>query len=102
MGYIRHHSIVVTSFDKEYISESYNEAVKQFGSLVSELIESQTNGYVTFFIAPDGSKEGWTPSNEADVKRAEYISFLKECDCVSYCEFFYGDDCGQAKIVNHN
>ena len=108
MGYIRHHAIAVTSWDIGKISIIHEKAVDLFGSIVSELIESPVNTYISFFIAPDGSKEGWSESELHDSKRAKFIkevNKLKYSDgsnSVRYCEFFYGDDNDESKILNHN
>lgn len=101
MGYIRHHSIVVTGIS-EYIAEARNKAIEIFSGLVSGIIPSICNGYESFFIAPDGSKEGWSDSNEGDLKRDGFIEWLETADGVSYCEFYYGDDEGKSKILRHS
>ena len=65
MGYIKHHTIVVTGwqikeahlkakevFENNFENEPYE---KPFASrLVSEIIQGLTNGQSSFFIAPDG------------------------------------------------
>lgn len=102
MGYIKHHAIAVTSWD-EIITKAHEEAVRIFGHLVTPIIDSGMNSYQSFFIAPDGSKEGWELSNEGDHNREEFIKFLKaECEYASYCEFYYGEDNGRSEIENHN
>lgn len=108
MGYIRHHSIVVTSWDDVKFNKIYIKARSIFGSLVSDIIQSNINGYKSFFIAPDGSKEGWEESNTGDIKRNTFIKNIdkfKYCDgsnSIRYCELFYGDDEGKSEIVRHN
>jgi hypothetical protein len=39
------------------------------------IMHSPVNGYKTFFIPPDGSKEGWGPSNDGDEERIVLRSF---------------------------
>ena len=83
-----------------------------FGSeMVSDIVESKINGYVSFFIAPDGSKEGWDASDLGDSRRKEFIDWSKNVDIegekdgdtyFKYAEVMYGDDNGEAEIVNHN
>lgn len=100
MRYIRHHAIVVTTWDDKKIEVLRNNAIKIFGNLVTEVIKSNINGYNTFFIAPDGSKEGWEDSDIGDKNRSLFLSYIKgECD---YAELFYGDDEGESKIINHS
>ena len=107
MGYMRHHSIAVTSW-KETITEIHEEAKKQFGELVSEIIFSPWNGYKSFFIAPDGSKEGWDESIEYDVKRHNFIKYLSGfaygdgSSSVRYCEYYWSDDDKKCGIINFN
>jgi len=99
MGYIRHHAIVVTSFDDK-ISTVWLKAKEMFGYLVSDVIESECNGYASFFIAPDGSKEGWDRSIEHDKLRDQFIAYLKKIDLVvDWVEVQYGDDDHHTMVV---
>ena len=87
MGYIAHHTIVVTSwdysaaFDKDrsmFAETARQKAIEIFGpGLVSNMVDSWINGYKTFFIAPDGSKEGWDESNKGDSLRKEFKKWLE-------------------------
>lgn len=85
MGYIKHNAICVTSFDSEEIKVLHKKAREIFEELVTEIIEGVINGYASFFIAPDGSKEGWSESNEYDKKRKEFKDLIKNGSF--YCEF---------------
>ncbi|EOR24999.1 hypothetical protein A499_06345 [Niallia nealsonii AAU1] len=79
MGYIRHNTIIVTGDNQcvpKKVTEVHEKAKELFGTLVSEIIEGKTNGYVTFMVAPDGSKEGWDMSDEYDIKRKELADFI--------------------------
>ena len=53
-----------------------------------------TNGQSSFFIAPDGSKEGWATSDNGDNARKEFLDWLLKSD--NYCDYveviFGGDD----------
>ena len=77
MGLMKHHAIVVTGWDQGTIDEVRDLAVNMFGKLVTPIIPSETNGYLTFFVGPDGSKEGWDRSNLYDRKREEFMDHLK-------------------------
>lgn len=107
MGYIRHHAIVVTSHG-DHAFNAHRKAVLIFGHLVSNIIDSEFNGYMSFFIAPDGSKEGWSDSDDYDSKRNEFISWIKSnvyedgSNSISYAMLYYGDDNGEAKIEDYN
>jgi hypothetical protein len=82
-----HHAIVVTSWKIELLIEAHAEAValgtrdpgSPFGRRlweVSELTPESTNGYRSFFVAPDGSKEGWDTSDAGDGARQQFIDWL--------------------------
>ncbi|GIO03407.1 hypothetical protein J5TS2_40750 [Brevibacillus halotolerans] len=78
MGTIKHNAIVVTGADyaMDKLELVYKKAQELFGSLVSPTIESHLNGYHSFFVAPDGSKERWKESNEGDRQRKELGNFI--------------------------
>lgn len=106
MGYMKHHSISVSSSIE--LSSVHEKAIEIFGDLVSPIIESKLNGYKSFFIAPDGSKEYWPDSELYDNKRnilIEYIEGLKYEDgsnSVRYCEYVWGEDNHKSFIERHN
>lgn len=118
MGYMRHHTIVVCSFDKKLITKVQKKAEKIFkkffkndyilNPIVSNIYYTIINRYYSFFIAPDGSKEGWEHSSLGDEARKEIIEYIKSLayedgsNAISYAELFFGDDEGEAKILNHN
>ena len=89
MGYIKHNAIIVTdkSFDNG-IKELREKAI-ELELPCSEIINSGCNGFKSFFIAPDGSKEGWNRSNIMDEKRKE---FKKYCHGFDVVEIEYGAD----------
>ena len=70
MGYMRHHAIVVTTFQPKAAEAARAKAIELFeDGLVSETLESVINGYLTFLIAPDGSKLGWARDKQGDESR---------------------------------
>jgi|SRR5579875_2244071 len=93
MGYIRHNAIIVTADGyqnaQEKLKLTHKKAVELFDNLVSPVITGKANGYQSFFIAPDGSKEGWDLSNEYDEKRKQFADFV---DSLSYSD---GSNCVQ-------
>jgi len=109
MGYIKHNAIVVTGWEEEKIVEARNKAIEIFekcftdeptvkpygGKLVSEVINGLINSQSSFFIAPDGSKEGWDTSENGDIARREFLDWLKN-NPDNYCDYieiqFGGDD----------
>ena len=108
MGYIKHHTIVVTGWQDEKLKKAHQKAKEVFeknfesepyekpfaSRLVSDIIKGLTNGQSSFFIAPDGSKEGWATSDNGDNARKEFLDWLQKAD--KYCDYvevsFGGDD----------
>lgn len=80
MGYIKHNAIIVTGDGyedaKKKFELAYRKANELFEGLVSNVVEAKMNGYRSFFIAPDGSKEGWDMSDEYDTKRTEFADYI--------------------------
>lgn len=107
MGTFNHHSIVITSWNEETIhkahticknivSENFNELREV--KLVSEVVGSAANGYCSFFIAPDGSKEGWETSQEGDTMRNEICEALYELG-VDFVEVQFSPDYNNSSVV---
>jgi len=107
MGYIRHDAILVTHWNEDFVVESHEKAI-QLGLPCSNIVESIINGYTSFLIAPDGSKEGWPDSSEGDIARNLWIEWaqekLKEREYfVDWVHISYGgDEPEYTKIVKHN
>jgi len=78
MGTIKHDSIVVTSWQLQSLLAA-SQAATGFGLAVTSIVEGH-NGYGSFLIAPDGSKEGWPESDEADLCRAAWINWVRSHD----------------------
>lgn len=114
MGYMRHHAIVVTGILRDLtlssfprIEDAHAEALELFPR-VSPIVESEINGYGSFFIPPDGSKEGWAESSAGDGKRARFRVWLysKEYEDGSspfkWVEVQYGDDERETVVTAHS
>ena len=100
MSYIRHHSILVSSFDKSVLKEAHIIANKTFIDHVSEVVEA--NGCMSFFIAPDGAKEDQKKSKTGDAARAEFVKWLqqkKHNGVLKWVELFFGEDHGAPVIT---
>lgn len=98
MGYILHHAIIITSFDEKRIKEAREEAIN-IGCTVSEIVKSKINRYCSFFVAPDGSKEGWDHSDEGNSQREKLINYVKRDGIFDWVEIQYGDEAGASKIT---
>ncbi len=108
MGYMRHHTIVVTSSMSTLIRLAHKRAIDLLGELVSPIILGVVNGYESFFVAPDGSKEGWQESIDADTSRDKLIKYIEEqkyedgSSSIKYVEVYFGDDEKNCEILKHN
>ena len=109
MGYMRHHAIIVTTFDENLATRAYDAANRIFcdsdSAPVSSVLQTQINSYFTILIAPDGSKEGWETSNKGDAQRARFVEWLHGQEyedgssCFSWAEVQFGDEDGLQQIV---
>ena len=98
MGHVRHHAIVVTSWDDTKLQAAHAHA-KSLGMAVTDIVEAPVNGYATFAVTPDGSKEGWSASDVGDNQRAEFRSYLNGLGWrLEWFEAMYGNDDGYAEI----
>jgi len=75
MGWFRHHAIVATSC-RERAFDGLMDLVDGRG--LGTVSREGVNGYTSFFLAPDGSKEGWPASVEGNALRQEVIAWLVE------------------------
>lgn len=105
MGYMRHHAIVVSTWNYELLKQAYALA-KSLGMSVSNITVEVINGYKSFLVAPDGSKEGWDESNLGDKQRKKLIKWMDaqryEDDSTSldWVVVQFGDEEHQTKIIN--
>lgn len=106
MGYTSHHTIVVTGWKDEAVNAAHAIATQLFTPprtegftypcLVSPIVEGWTNGYRSFFIAPDGSKEGWSTSDKGDAARAAFKLWCRNARAehlwIDWVEVMFQDD----------
>lgn len=102
MGYLRRHAIVVVGSnyeDARDIKEAHAKAVEIF-PWVSPISPPHTNGEMSFFVPPDGSKEGWAGSREGDERRDKFVEWLKgnlKTNC--WVEVCFGEDEPNTHVV---
>jgi len=105
MGYMRNHCIVVTCYGSTDgdmpIIDAHKKAIELFQHLVSNIVESTCNGMFSFFIAPDGSKEGWDTSDYGNCQRDNFIKWLRD-KSYDWAEIQYGDEEGITKVIRHS
>lgn len=115
MGYLAHHTIVVTGWQTEKVKEARHKAFLIFedhfaksltgrgGQLVSEVLFGVVNDQASFFIAPDGSKEGWGDSDTGDAARKEFLDWLRDSDnYCDYVEIVFGGDDHHDRVIRSN
>ena len=79
MGYFCHQAIIVSSHDAQAIQAAHDMAVEIFtDKQVTPILPPAINSLFTFFVGPDGSKEGWHESLQGDAQRAEFVHWCKQ------------------------
>lgn len=90
MGYYRHNAVIVVAnsyiFDKDFglrdaipipDVEAFRESMPEhLRHLVIGPVPAPTNGYLTFIFCPDGGKEGWASSDQADEYQMKFIQMF--------------------------
>jgi len=106
MGYMRHHCIVVTTSMEACATRAHAKAMEIFGDQrVTGVLSTRVNGYLTFFVGPDGSKEGWSESDEGDMAREAFMAWLRTQEYgdgsspFDWVELQYGDEDGKDQIL---
>lgn len=105
MGYNVEHAIVVSSWDKKLLAKAHKKASAIFPH-VSEMVPHISNGGASFFVPPDGSKEGWDESNDGNARRKTFTDWLNKrryedgSTSLRWIEVLYADDEHRAEIVS--
>jgi hypothetical protein len=118
MGYMRLHAIVVSSWSAPHIGDAHRKALELFDAPaednyrpiapVSGILKSGVNGYESFFVGPDGSKEGWDRSDQGDAARAAFVAWLNKqryedgSTSLKWAEIQYGDEEGHNQMLHHD
>lgn len=106
MGYMKHNAAIVTNWDLKELEAAHLKAkeifkakfegdvmVRDAARLVSDIVHGIINSQASFFIAPDGSKEGWADSDKSDEARKEFLDWLLANENFSdYIEVRFGGD----------
>ncbi len=87
MGTIQHDAVLVTTYRTvemktavEAFRAQLQDADPRFAKLLFGPIPGVINGYETWGLAPDGSKEYWADSERGDWVRAAFIHAVLEAD----------------------
>ena len=79
MGLIQHYAIVATTWNEESadaLDQWISSLQKADKELFTPRMGSWVNGYITYVLVPDGSKEGWALSRIGDSLRDRFIARL--------------------------
>jgi hypothetical protein len=80
MGYVIDEAVIVTTFDERVVKAGieFRETLdaRERGILVGP-IESLVNVYKTFFVAPDGSKQGWPDAARGKQIRDDFVRAIR-------------------------
>lgn len=81
MGIMNHNAVIATTWSSEkadILQKWIEKLTKDEQRFIVRVEETLTNGYHTFIIVPDGSKEGWEDSNNGDRLRELIIMRLSK------------------------
>lgn len=103
MGYIRHHAIIVTGSEYSNAVGRAHAKATELGCLASPVDDHATNGFKSFTVFPDGSKEGWDGSREGDERRAALKEFMRNdvSGDLDWVEVYFGGDDSCAHVEDH-
>lgn len=95
MGAYRHHAIVVTAPTQEWLTPAFSKAMEcGLMEMMTPILRAPLNGIASFFVGPDGSKEGWEASDAGDARRARFLGALASMEGIRWALVSYGDDHG--------
>ena len=78
MGYVNHHALIISSWNKEILEKIHAKSLELMPDITTEVKPYVVNGGGSFAVLPDGSKEGWSESDEYDDKRNDLIDFFDQ------------------------
>lgn len=95
MGSYLHHAIVVTAPTEELLTPAFSKAMEcGLMEMMTPILRAPLNGIASFFIGPDGSKEGWLESDSGEMRRALFLDALAGMEGIRWALVSYGDDHG--------
>lgn len=117
MGYMCHHAILVISWNDKLACKAHRKAREIFNKKthfgeaigwVSPLSPPLKNDYRSFFVSPDGSKEGWEDSNTGNVLRKCFLAWLDaqrhddNSSSLVWAEVELDEDLRKTKVTQHS
>lgn len=94
MSETTHHAIIVTSGLPHAIFTAAQKAREIFGEKQIYLTPPGVNGVRSFLVPPDGSKDGWSDSDEGDRRRMIFLRWIQDAEiayALEWVEIEYGD-----------
>lgn len=109
MGYIKHTAAIAIGYNEHSDKDKQKEldaswveflasVPDKYRPLIVGPIRTLTNGDATYLFAPDGSKEGWDTSDEADEQRGRFVEFARSIGWDTLDVRFGGDDSGMEAV----
>lgn len=115
MGYIRHHAMIITSWNKEHLARAHEwiagyikreqGVMESLSYMLSPMTDRGMNSYRSFALFPDGGKEGVDTSDRGDAIRAAIKYFFRNnADnlYLSWVEVEFGGYDDGAIVLAHN
>ena len=97
MSHVVHSAILVTGMIESHLTMAYNEA-KRLGLHIIGPSDPMINGYRTFIVQSNGSKDGWEEGDEDQVMRDRFEQWLitqtlpDSPVVLEWCRISYGYD----------
>ena len=76
MGTFQHHAVIVTGNANDDELRRTREIAEGLGCACTDIVGSPVNGFHSFTVMPDGSKEGWEASDVGDSQRERLLDHL--------------------------
>ncbi len=84
------------------------EAFNMIAARRADLTTRMLYGNRSFFVGPDGSKEGWAESDEWDMRRNDLIEWMNaqryddDSTALKWALVQFADENGEAEILRHS
>ncbi len=104
MSYIKLEAIVVSSWSRSLLSEAHDKA-KDLGLYVSSIGQQRLNGYRSFLIEPEASKERCEDREEFERKQDDFVAWCEAqrhddgSSSISWVRVRFGGDDASREIV---
>lgn len=104
MSHYNHHAIIVIGnhiMNDDGITpvSRAHVAAEVLGLATTNIVLSDLNGFASFMVVPDGSKENRPESDEGDAARDKFIDWVRATDSVHYAEVAIGPDDDTAEVT---